>query len=109
MIKKDIYNDKTWPETNLPVISKYVTEIKNEKEGKNITYFEAVYDDYQFHKPSEEIFMLAHYGLPEPDFQIAQQPSNSTTYLIFFGGAVLCALFAFLVWRATQSRGNSTS
>jgi hypothetical protein len=89
------------PNSALPLCKSIVGKAFNDETGK--TWWDARIDfsDYSFDPPADELFLLSHYGLPEPSGQPAP-PRTIPNYVWLLVAAAVCVFlgvaFRFL-WR----------
>lgn len=78
---------------------------KNNLETRQQTMFEMV--DASI--PEDQIFTMAHHGLPEPMGVPSLGGSSSPWYVWFIAGAVLCLAAGALLWRRVRRRKLTTA
>jgi hypothetical protein len=101
---RELVPDGKRPGSNLPLCKSIIGKAFNDQTGK--TWWDARIDfsDYSFDPPADELFLLSHYGLPEPSGQ--PTPRSMPNYAWLLVAAVICAalgVLSRLLWRRKPS------
>lgn len=81
------------PDSVLPLCKSVAGSSINDKDGgKKLLDFQVSFSDYSFDPPPDDVFLLSHYGLPEPAGSTVSKPIPNYVWVLV--AAAVCGIVA---------------
>jgi hypothetical protein len=109
---REFASDVKRPDSALPLCKSVAySAIDDTAGGRILADVRIAFSDYSFDPPNDDLFMLSHYGLPEPVGQPAPRRVPTYVWLLIAGAAcgVIGIVFRFVSRQSPESQASAST